>query len=83
MSPRNTSDGRDIEEGPKEVNGDAKRLESLALERQREAAQGFEVFEEPGETIPRSELVEGSPGHETLESEVSLDEEQEPPEDRW
>jgi hypothetical protein len=39
------------------------------LEKEREEAQGVEVFEDPDDTIPRTRLVEGSPGQESLSAE--------------
>ncbi len=43
------------------------RVESdVSLEHEREEAQGIEVFEDPGATLPAAVLKEGSPGHESL-----------------
>lgn len=38
------------------------------LERERESAQGMEVFSDPDVTLSATNLAEGSPGHETLTS---------------
>ncbi len=38
----------------------------MTLEKEREEAQGVEVFEDPDATIPGSALKEGDPGDETF-----------------
>jgi hypothetical protein len=65
------SSGRDPvpDRGEEEAEG-AELSESLHLgalqEKEREEAQGVEVFEDPDATLPASALREGSPGYEIL-----------------
>ena len=63
-----------------------RRRASRVLESQREAAQGVEVFEDPDAIIPRSDLIQGPLGEESLVGDDSTDEDElreEVFEDRW
>lgn len=52
--------------------------DSKLLGREREDAQGIEVFSDPDSLTPASALVEGEAGHETLTSDEFAEEDHKP-----